>query len=33
MLSKMFNWLKAKFTGNGKKSKSGFDNDNPFLIL
>jgi hypothetical protein len=28
---KMFRWLKAKFTG--KKVKSVFDKDNPFLIL
>lgn len=31
MFSKMFRWLKAKFTG--KKVKSVFDKDNPFLIL
>jgi hypothetical protein len=31
MLNKMFKWLRAKFSG--KKIKSGFDQDNPFLIL
>jgi hypothetical protein len=32
MLYKMFRWFKSKFTG-GRKVKSGFDSDNPFLIL
>jgi hypothetical protein len=31
MLSKMFRWLKSKLSG--KKVKSAFDKDNPFLIL
>jgi hypothetical protein len=30
MFNKMFRWLKSKFTG---KKVSGFDKDNPFLIL
>jgi len=31
MLNKMFRWFKSKFSG--KKVKSAFDMDNPFLIL
>jgi hypothetical protein len=31
MLYKMFRWLKNKFSG--RKTKGGFDKDNPFLIL
>jgi len=31
MLSKIFRWLKFKFSG--KKVKNAFDKDNPFLIL
>jgi hypothetical protein len=32
MISKMILWIRSKFMGN-KKKKSGFDKDNPFLIL
>jgi hypothetical protein len=32
MLYKMFRWIKNRFVG-GKKVKSGFNFDNPFLIL
>jgi hypothetical protein len=32
MLYKMFRWIRNRFTGT-KKVKTGFDVDNPFLIL
>jgi hypothetical protein len=32
MLNKMLKWIKRRFTGS-KKTKGGFDLDNPFLIL
>ena len=37
MLSKIFNWLKGRFsskaTRDNSKTKKGFNSDNPFLIL
>ncbi|MDB5253553.1 MAG: hypothetical protein JWP27_2722 [Flaviaesturariibacter sp.] len=34
MLSRMFHWLKTRFSPKtARKIKSGFNSDNPFLIL
>jgi hypothetical protein len=32
MFTKMFNWIRSRFSGT-RKVKSPFDKDNPFLIL
>ena len=34
MLTKMFKWIKTRFTSKAARNeKSGFNSDNPFLIL